>query len=88
MTKKENRITLTDTTESNDVVLNFITYETPQITRNTLKIGTAEVVFQGAEVLTAEVLPITDRRLKTAWDHDLNRLRLKMTDKTFVMEIR
>lgn len=35
-----------------------------------------------------EVLPITDDRLKKAWDHDLYRVRLRMTGSEFTMEIR
>lgn len=35
-----------------------------------------------------EVLPITDQRLQKAWDHDLYRVRLRMTENIFTMEIR
>ncbi len=35
-----------------------------------------------------EVLPVTDERLKKAWDHDLYRVRLRMTGSIFTMEIK
>ncbi len=46
----------------------------------------------GAKLLDSspaiEVLPITDQRLQKAWDHDLYRVRLRMTENIFTMEIR
>lgn len=80
-------ITLTDTTDSKDVILNFITYDKPEFTGNCIQIGSASVQFHGAELLAVETLPITDRRLQTAWDHDLYRIRLKMTEPEFRMTI-
>lgn len=86
--KGENRITLTDRTDSGNVILNFITYEKPEILGQTMKIGTAEIAFRGAEHRETQVLPITDKRLKAAWDHDLYRIRLTMTGALFEMTIR
>lgn len=86
--KKENQITLTDHTDSDDVVLNFITYEKPQIKENTMKIGDGEVVFRGAKEMTVEALPVTDENLRIAWDHELYRIRLRMCGDTFEMIIR
>ena len=113
--KEQNTVILTDTTDSRDVILNFITYEKPVFDApcatpradeprtnaasaytnhrsspsNTLraKIGSAEVILEGANLLAVETLPITDRRLQTAWDHDLYRIRLQLTEATFRMEI-
>ena len=85
--KEQNTITLTDATDSRDVILNFITYYKPELTGNTVKIGNALLSFTGAEHMTTETLPITDKRLQTAWDHDLYRIRLRMTDDTFTMNI-
>lgn len=43
--------------------------------------------FEGADLLAIETLPITDARLKTAWDHDLYRIRLKGNDAGFRLTI-
>ncbi|MGN0168736.1 MAG: heparinase II/III family protein [Acetatifactor sp.] len=85
--KLNSSITLTDTTDSRNVVLNFITYNKPEVNGASARIGNAVAEFQGAELLTVETLPITDRRLQTAWDHDLYRIRLTMTQPTFQMTI-
>ncbi len=86
--KKENRVVITDTTNLPDVVLNFITYEKPVLEDGLLQIGSlAAASFSGAAPLAVEVLPITDERLKKAWDHDLYRVRLTMHGKVFTMEI-
>ena len=86
--KKENRVVVTDTTNLPDVVLNFITYEEPVLENGLLKIGSlATASFSGAKPLAVEVLPITDARLQTAWDHDLYRVRLTMTGNVFTMEV-
>lgn len=86
--KKENRITLIDTTDSRDVILNFITYEEPEISGMRLTIGSADCNFQGAKLMVIERIPITDKRLQTAWKHDLYRIRLRMTASRFVLDIR
>lgn len=45
------------------------------------------VTYQNATPLAIEVLPITDPRLQKAWDHDLYRIRLRMTGTDFHMTI-
>ena len=52
-----------------------------------LSIGEASASFEGADLLAIETLPITDARLKTAWDHDLYRIRLKGNDGSFRLTI-
>ncbi|MDE6926961.1 MAG: heparinase II/III-family protein [Acetatifactor sp.] len=87
--KLDSKILLTDTTDAQNVILNFITYEEPKVTENSIMIGTlAQASFSGAEPLSVEVLPITDARLQTAWDHDLYRIRLTMTAARFQLEIK
>ena len=83
----EETFTLTDTTGLRDVVLNFITYEPPMPTDadDTYMLGNAVITFKGAKVILTETLPITDARLKLAWDHDLYRTRLRMENTEFVM---
>ena len=87
--KSDSHVTLTDMTNCRNVVLNFITYEEPAVLSDSaLRVGEAELSFQGASLLQTETLPITDRRLQTAWDHDLYRIRLTMTEEQFTMIIR
>lgn len=86
--KKNSCITLTDTTDCSNVLLNFITCEKPEINGSAMKLGNAEISFRGASLLTVETLPITDARLQTAWEHDLCRIRLSMTGSEFQMIIR
>lgn len=96
--KERNRILLTDTMTGTaglpEVILNFITYEKPEITDGnsdlsdgSIQIGAASVTFTGARHMITETLPITDKRLMTAWDHDLYRIRLQMTGSVFKMTI-
>ena len=86
--KRGDRMTLTDRTDCGNVILNLITYHKPQADGETLHIGSASAVFSGAQLLAIETLPITDRRLQTAWDHDLYRIRLKMTAPEFTLSVR
>lgn len=86
--KEQNKIVLRDETNASDVVLNFITYEKPEVNEHTILIGSiGKAVFEGASLLTVETLPVTDARLKTAWKHDLYRIRLKLTEETFTLSI-
>ncbi len=98
--KNENKVILCDQTNAEDVILNFITYDKPVIDEyatkdilntpcsGSIKLGTQAVAhFEGARLLALETLPITDARLQKAWDHDLYRIRLRLIDTTFRMEI-
>ena len=86
--KSSNTVVLEDYTNAEDVVLNFITYEKPAVLSDReITIGKAVASFQGASLLTIETLPITDARLKTAWDHDLYRIRLKSSGTDFQLSI-
>lgn len=112
--KEANLITLTDSTNSRNVVLNFIVCEKPEFRtpssgpenvsgdgearlrhdpeasfgETAVFLGNARLDFRGAELIGTETLPITDKRLRTAWTHDLYRIRLKMTENVFEMRIR
>lgn len=99
--KTNNTVTLADTTDSTDVILNFITYEKPELSgifsstgtrgnsnaANTITVGDATLLWKNADLLAIETLPITDRRLQSAWDHDLYRIRLHLNGPAFQMEI-
>lgn len=86
-------VTLRDTTDCGNVILNFITYERPEgVNSDTdspvIKLGGARLEYTGAKLLALETLPITDPRLQAAWDHDLYRIRLSMTGSEFVLHIK
>ena len=86
--KPSNTVVLEDHTNAQDVILNFITYEKPVILSDgKFSIGEASASFEGADLLAIETLPITDARLKTAWNHDLYRIRLKGNDASFRLTI-
>ena len=83
-------VTVTDTSNCPDVILNFITYEALEATAKpgVYRIGNALISPVGADIMSTETLPINDARLRLAWDHDLCRIRLRMTASEFVMQIR
>ncbi len=87
--KIQDCVLLTDITDCRDVVLHFITDERPlSVEENRLRVKGADISFRGASLLETEILPITDERLRTAWDHPLYRVNLKMTEREFTMRIR
>ena len=53
----------------------------------TYLLGNTVVRVFGASLLSKEILPITDPRLKLAWDHDLNRTRFRMETAEFTMSV-
>ncbi len=83
-------ITLTDSSNCNEVILNFITYEEMIQTDdpNMLLLGNAIIRFNGASIITQESLPITDPRLMLSWDHNLNRIRVRKEAAEFTMTVR
>ena len=85
--REKDCVILEDATDCQDVILNFITYDEPENKDNSLIIGDAVCHFEGAELFAVETLPITDARLKTAWDHDLYRIRMNLSDTRFTLEI-
>lgn len=85
--KTKHCVTLRDTTDCTDVVLNFITYDKPEIKNHVISLGNANICFEGAKLLALETLTVTDPRLQAAWDHDLYRIRLTMTGSVFEMRI-
>lgn len=83
-------VTLTDITDHEDVILNFITYEELRSSDDpdTFLLGNALIRFSGASVISTETLPITDPRLKLSWDHDLYRIRLRKEARKFKMTVK
>lgn len=67
--------------QSSKVVLNFMTYEKPiaEISQDHIQftigsIGT--MIVKGGTLLQIEEIPITDSRLKTAWEHEIYRIQI------------
>jgi len=74
-------ITITDHYEGElpNPVLSLMFYEEPMISGNTVTIGNlGEFKITGASNIKKEIIPITDERLKSAWEHDIYRLRITM----------
>lgn len=80
-------VVVEDVTNSEDVILNFITYEKPQIKEQSstpaapllLAVGTlGTLAAEHCSLLAVETIPVTDPRLRQAWEHDLYRIRLRM----------
>ncbi|MCM1046121.1 MAG: heparinase II/III-family protein [Candidatus Gastranaerophilales bacterium] len=81
--KDTDQVTVTDVTNCSDAILNLITYEEPvtpaENAESFIQIGDlARLYYQGAQLHAIETLPITDARLRLAWDHDLYRIRLRI----------
>lgn len=71
-------------------VLSLITYETPvwDAVNTVLKIGTlGSCLISGAASVVTERLPITDKRLQTAWKHDIWRTLISFKTKELQLEI-
>lgn len=83
-----NFITLSDTTDHSDVILNFITCTRPVATEEAqvYSIGNATVRLQTGSVPEIETLPVTDARLKAAWEDGLYRIRIPM-HRHFMMQV-
>ncbi|MBO5372974.1 MAG: heparinase II/III family protein [Lachnospiraceae bacterium] len=93
---KGDKIVITDhfsfRKESTDtsVVLNLLTYDMPkELSADkgiALQIGTlGNLTVASGKLLAIETLPITDARLKTAWEHDLYRIRIEADTDTLEM---
>ncbi len=73
----ENTVTIKDESDAKDIVLNFISYHEPEFNASYIKLGNAVMTFDKPYDFSYEILPITDERLKIAWDHDLYRIFVK-----------
>jgi len=95
---KENRVIIGDKIEfakdssDNSFFLSFMLCEKPEICENTVRIKTAStdqatLVFPKGTALSAETIPITDSRLKWAWEHDIYRLIARPAGTEITVEI-
>lgn len=86
-----NSVILSDKTSFDNVILNFITYDVPKnLSANKIEfsLGNAVISCEGASLEGIDTLAINDKRLQKSWDHDLTRIRLRMTSDEFIMTIR
>ena len=68
------------TTDKDQVILSLITYDKPTIHKNIITIGNLGTINVTTEAsILIEELPITDARLKTAWEHSIYRLLITPT---------
>lgn len=77
----------------NTVVLSWISYEKPILQGDSdslsLLLGDlGTLILSGVSLLAVETLPITDPRLKLAWDHDLYRILVQADDSELEIRIR
>lgn len=72
-----------------EIILNFITYEKPELIDNKIIIGDlGELSWDCTANATVEELPITDERLMLCWKHSLYRIRLAVSDTLTVNAIK
>lgn len=84
-------ITITDRYSGSirPVVLSLMSCQLPVIEGNLIKIGSlGECLVKGAADFSVEQIPITDKRLKQAWDHDIYRIRITMMEEMLQLKIR
>ncbi len=69
---------------------NLISKNIPYKSECTLSftLGNAGLFTTGVTLVGIDSFPVTDSRLKRAWDHDLYRIRLKMTHDAFTLTIK
>lgn len=64
-----------------EVILNFMTYEKPELLDNQIKIGSlGELNWNCSAQVTIEEFAITDERLALCWKHSIYRIRLALCD--------
>lgn len=87
------RFAFTEPSAENNVVLNFMTYEKPVVQQSaadglSIEIGSLGTLsLLGAADAVVEEIPITDSRLKTAWEHEVYRIRAQAKAGEVVMHI-
>jgi hypothetical protein len=78
---KGNKIVITDHYEGSlkKVVLSLMFYEEPEVSENSVNIGNlGKLTISGSSNILKERITITDKRLKSAWKHDIYRLLITM----------
>ncbi len=89
---KEKEITIHDqfklSSDHNDVILSFMTYEKPSKEVYGFSIGNlGKVIINGEYSINIEEIPILDKRLQTAWKHNIYRILLNVTSSEIKLTI-
>ena len=70
--------------EEASCVLSLMSYETPIIKGNIISIGSLGTIkVDGARTIKTEEIPITDKRLQTAWKHNIYRILIENASNYF-----
>jgi len=88
--KKGNEIVITDHYEGSlrKVVLSLMFYEEPKVTEDFISIGNLGKLFvTGSSSIQKEKIPIMDKRLQTAWKHEIYRLLITMDHQDLMLKI-
>ena len=88
--KKGNEIVITDHYEGNlsKAVLSLMFYEEPKVSDDFISIGNLGKLFvTGSSGIQKEKIPIKDKRLQTAWKHDIYRLLITMDHQDLMLII-
>lgn len=74
--------------EEGSCVLSLMSYETPIVKDNVIYIGSlGSIEVDGASRITTEEIPITDKRLQTAWKHSIFRILIENASNYFKLTI-
>lgn len=79
--ERGNQIVIRDHYEGDlkKVVLSLMFYEEPEVSENIVRIGNlGKLIITGSSYIQKERIPIVDKRLQTAWKHDIYRLLITM----------
>ncbi|WP_394526743.1 heparinase II/III domain-containing protein [Lacrimispora sp. JR3] len=87
--KKGNGIVITDHYDGElNPVLSLMFYEEPMVSENSITIGNlGKLTVEGAASIRKETIPITDKRLQTAWKHDIYRLLIAIKNQDLILNI-
>lgn len=89
--EKGKHIKISDTYQGSikPIILSLMTYEKPEICGNIIKIGNlGECKVTGAEEIVSEEIQIKDSRLKSAWEHNIYRCLVWVSDSSIELEIK
>lgn len=70
--------------EEGSCILSLMSYELPIIKENIISIGSLGTIkVEGANKIHMEEIPITDKRLQTAWKHNIYRIQIENASNYF-----
>ncbi len=89
----EDQFAFTDGRSDHKVILNLMTYEKPVLSGSaenlSFSVGSlGSLHITGASSAVTEEIPITDQRLKTAWEHAIYRIRVTAAENTIKISVK